>query len=95
MEWNECLCMVWCSINNICEWCGVWSRHSIFRKGDSKEVSWMVGCALFGDSKEVSWIYWYIGFTWMKITSWWKVEWGSYGLVRGLKYDPDGIGHID
>jgi len=27
IEWNECICKVWCSINvYVCEWCGVWSR---------------------------------------------------------------------
>jgi len=33
---------------NVCEWCGVWSRHSIFRKRDT--VVRLLWCALFGDS---------------------------------------------
>jgi len=34
-ELDKCLCIVWSSIN-ICEWCGVWSRYSIFRKGNTR-----------------------------------------------------------
>jgi len=85
-ELDECLCIVWCSIN-VCEWCGVWSGHSIFRKGDTR-VEIIRMCIVWG-FKEVSWLSWYIGFTWMKITDKWRVEGGSNGLVWGLKYEPD------
>jgi len=63
--------------------------RDIVSSGKEIPVLRLLGCALFGDSKEVSWLYWYIGFTWMKITSWWRVEGGLYGPVQGLKYEPN------
>jgi len=51
LKWNECLCMVWYSIN-VCEWCGVWSWHSIFIVSSGKEIPVLrlLRRALFGDS---------------------------------------------
>jgi len=43
--------------------------RNIISSGKKISVLRLLGCALFGDSKEVPWLYWYIGFTWMKITS--------------------------
>jgi len=44
--------------------------RDIVSSGKEIPVLRLLGYALFGDSKEVSCLYWYIGFTWMKITSW-------------------------
>jgi len=49
---------------NVFESCGVWSRHSIFRKRDTHiEIIMMCIVLGFDLSKEVSWLYWYIRFT--------------------------------
>jgi len=39
---------------SICEWCGVWSRHSIFRKGDTRVE--IIRMCIFRGFKEVSWL---------------------------------------
>jgi len=57
----------WCidMLNDVCNEVKVWSRHSIFRKGNTV-LRLLLGCIdlwVFCEWDDPSWLYWYNGIT--------------------------------